>query len=217
MRPITKIFLLIVVALIVFLLWPRSGSLSGFTPQTLSISEVKIWKDAANGQVLPELFERTKVYIMEYGFSPVAALRVAHNQSRAEELVRKEDDSGDLDAKLLPLMQEKYAIIRRETKSEFDLAAAARTELAWLVVQKKPGNSGAVTNTRAAMLAAVYGGDPARYREIARDLVMARRIVTAAEPPKDVSDPVAAAEGLALKAYENLKKQVDSAPDVRSE
>jgi hypothetical protein len=180
MRNITKIFLLIVVAFFVYLLWPRNGDLKAFKPAELAKLEVENWKAQKAGKGVDSLVARFKIYTSQYGFSPIAAYRVASAQSSALENLKTarlpNADPND-ENRVLSALTEKYTWIKKQVKGSFDPDSVARDEMVWRMkeLDNAPQAESLVPMTN--VLAALFGGQPAEFHDVAVSLLTARGAV----------------------------------------
>lgn len=215
MRPITKIFLLLAVALCVYVLWPRQANLKGFNPAELSKLEVESWVAEKRGKGLDGLIARYRIYTSQFNFSPIASFRIAQSQGAANEAVKKlamKEADQTLENHALAILTEKYTMIARQAGLNYDSDALAREELAWRSLERDGGPVADIARLMEQPLAAMFGGAPEDYVDVAQDIAEARALILSPEPPADVADPVAEAKSLTLDACNLLKELADTAP-----
>ncbi len=206
MRPITKIFLLLVVAFIVYVLWPRTPNLAGFDPAKIAPIEVESWDSALKAKGVDFIVQRYQIYANEWGLSPVAALRIAMKENDGIGTLRRLADSSDREIRSLPAFQEKYVILKRQTGRDFDSDTLARDEVAWRSHEIDAANYDVIARPMAEILAGLYGGTGDRYIEIAYNIVSARALLDGATLPEGFSDPISAAEEITEQSYVELKE-----------
>jgi len=212
MRPITKVFLLIVVAFVVYLLWPRTPNLKGFDPAVMAKLQVTDWTAQRDGKGWEALTTRFKIYTSQYNFSPVGAYRMA--QSQAEGLtavkVSEEDKSNEVaESRALSAFTEKYAMMKRAAKEETEPDSLAREEIAWwtLVFEKAPASEVEAPITH--ILAARYGGVPEDFVDVAANLAEAQQLVFSNQAT-DAASGMSAVD-YAQEGYK-LLKEIAAAP-----
>lgn len=215
MRPITKILLLLVVAFCVYVLWPRKADVKGFVPAELADLEVQNWVAEKRDKGMDGLMTRYRIYNSQFHFSPIASFRIAQAQGAANKAVKELGNEGadqTMENHALSILTEKYAMIARQAGLKFDSDALAREELAWRSVERDGGPLDSIARSMEQPLAAIYGGAPEDYTDVAHNIAGARSLIFSPEPPVDVADPVAAAEEITDEAYSLLKELADTAP-----
>jgi len=215
MRPITKIFLLAVVAFMVYLLWPRTPNLKNFDPAALASLSVKTWEAEKDHKGLDALIDRFQIYTSQYHFSPVAAFRMAQSQAAAiSSMATAKQTGGDpgSDDRAVHALTEKFTYWKTDARANIDPDSIARDEVAWRSMEldgsSKPEE---IAAPMARVFAAIYGGSPEDFADVAGDLVDARSMILANQAPDDGSDPVKSAQAKAQEAF-SLLKEVASAP-----
>ncbi len=208
MRPITKIFLLLVVAFVAYLLWPRTPSMRGFKPAELAKLRVESWQDERADSGLGAVWTVFRIYAQQYGFSPVASFRIAQNEISAEEIVQKALGTAEGDQRALVALQEKYVVIDRQLEKKLDTDACARGELAWRVIETENGSPEDVAKALANWLKSLYGVESAEFLNAARQLAGARAVLHGAALPEGYDDPERAALELANDGYSQVAEIV---------
>jgi hypothetical protein len=184
MRPITKVFLLIVIAFVAYLLWPRTADLKGFNPEEMAKLKVADWTAQRDGKKWDALVARFKIYTSQYHFSPVGAYRMAQSQEAALAAVKasEADKSNNVaESRALSAFTEKYAMMKRDAKENTEPDSLAREEIAWwtLIMEKAPLSEveGPITH----IMAARYGGVAEDYVDVASNLAYAQQMVFASQ------------------------------------
>lgn len=219
MRPITKVFLLIVIGIFVYLLWPRNPTLNQFSPTELASLRVESWENERKGG-LGELFAVFKIFAFQYGVSPLASFQIASSEAGAVAIMRKHagDPVRGGEARALAQLQEKYVLIKRQTGMDFNTDGCARAEIAWRTIELDGGKPEAVAKSLAGFYAALYGGNPGEFLVPARNLAGARALLFGAPLPEGYTDASRAALELATDGFAGLhdivaKRETDaSAP-----
>ncbi len=213
-RPITKIFLLAVVAFVVYLLWPRTGDLKAFQPAEMAKLAVANWQAQKQGKPFDAFLSRFQIYSSQYRFGPVPAFRIAQSQDAGlSELKISRAQGGDAtnENRSLQAFTEQYVWIKKQANLDFDPDSLAREEFTWrtMVLDARPESK--IVEPYAKILAGLYGGAPKDFEDVAAGLVHARALIFSDTPPADGTDPVEMAKGLALEAY-TLLKEIASTP-----
>jgi|GEM_PF-704460 len=207
MRPITKIFLLIVVAFVVYLLWPRTPSLKNFDPAALANLSVKTWEAEKAHKGFDALMDRYQIYTSQYHFSPVAAFRMAQSQGAAiSSMANAKQSGGDpgSDDQAVHAFTEKFTFWKTDARANIDPDSIARDEVAWRSMEmdgsSKPEE---IAAPLTRVLAAIYGGSPADFTDVANELVDARGMILGNQT-SDGADPRAEAQVKAQDAFKLL-------------
>lgn len=218
MRPITKIFLLIVVAFFVYLLWPREPKMTEFSPPELARLRVDSWQKEGKGG-LGLLFTDFRIFAFQFGFSPLASFQIASNEASAVSTLHKyaDDPEGSGETRALVSLQEKYVLIKRQTKMDFDTDACARSEIAWRTIELDGGRPEAVARGMAGAYAALYGGDAGEYLDATRNLAGARVLLAGAALPEGYTNAKRAALELATDGFTDLRAILSKSREVTSE
>jgi hypothetical protein len=218
MRNITKIFLLLVFAFVVYLLWPRTPSLKGFDPVALAKLDVSNWQAQKANKGMGALVARYKIFTSQYQFAPISAFRIAQNQAAALahlKLALQEGSAGEVEEKrTLLLLGEKYTWIREQTKADLDPDTLAREEFAWRSQELNGATVEETATSLAGLLASLYGGAAEDYNEVATNLVNARAIIFKDAAPADGTSPATAAQTTASDAYKLLKEIAQTPPSA---
>lgn len=208
MRNITKIFILIVVAFVVYLLWPRTPSLKEFNPAELAKLQVEEWQTEKGGKPGGSLWIRFKIYTSQYHFSPVAAFRMAQSEGAALSAIKPAEASAEAmnDQSIVMRFTEKYAAMKRHLGADFDANALAQEEYTWrsLLADNAPADQ--LTGPVSNILAGLYGGAPADFAQVAADIVNAQGYIFGTVTPADGAEPRTAAESTAQEGFQLLKE-----------
>jgi hypothetical protein len=197
MRPITKIFLLLVVAFVVYLIWPRTADMKAFDPAKLGELQVAVWQAEKADKGFDALKGRFSIYSSQYRFDPLSAFQIARNQASAWKslkLSREANGDPNEEARSIAALTEKYTAIRKQAKLDFDAAALAREEFAMMLAQfneetgaQSEGAPDAVT-PQARIFAGLYGGSEADFLEVAGELAKARALIFKGDPSSGQPD-----------------------------
>lgn len=153
MSPFSKFLLFLVVAVLVYVLWPRTPDLARVDPAAAARHEAAAWRALKDGQLLRASKEYYLLFDRDYGFSPVRAFTLAQQATHNQRNVLSSSD---------PLLQETsiqrfiehYAIFKRDLGSELDAATAGRNHFnSWAMVEAQN-----FTETLQTELGRLYGG-----------------------------------------------------------
>lgn len=181
MRNITKIFLLIVVAFVAYLLWPRTPSLKAFTPSAMASLQIQNWQAQKSGKGMNALIARFKIYSSQYGFSPITAMRLAQAQASALSQIaslKGTDPDPDVENRALASLTEKYTMMKQALHASFDASTLAREEFGWRLSEQDPQtNPDVIVSSMCRILAAMYDGTPEEFTDAATSVARARAII----------------------------------------
>ncbi len=215
MRNITKIVLLLIIAFVVYLLWPRTPSLKGFDPAELARLQVLDWQSEKADKGLGAVMTRYKIYTSQYHFAPVSAFRIAQSQGAALEhqKLSREPGAEVEENRALASLTEKYTWIKQQTKGDFNPDALAREEFGWRNLElDENAPPEAATDALARILAGLYGGAAGDFTEVATNLEGARALILKdGAAAADDANPAATAQTAAREAY-TLLKEIASVP-----
>jgi hypothetical protein len=217
MRPITKILLLVVVAFVVYLLWPRTANMKEFDPVKLAGLQVASWQGQKDGKGFDTLKARYKIYTSQYNFDPISAFRIAQNQAAALKslkLSREENGDPNEESRAIAALTEKYTWIRKQAKLAFDADAMAREEFAWLLAEYNTDGTATpadIATPLSRVLAGLYGGTEADFQDVATDIVNARALIFKGDPATGQPD-VYTAKTTAIEAYKLLSEIAKTPP-----
>lgn len=172
MFTIKRLFLILVIAVVAYLFWPRTPSMAGYNPSEMAALQLQFAKQSAGKQWFAHGVTAYRLFEGQYHFPPIAALKCAIDFTRAASLFRTSADDGDKQAAEKPLALV-YAEIRSQTGRTFDANAAASQQVqGWLLAEN--GSVDEAARVMSSQLALVYGGVAAEYLPAARDLAAAR-------------------------------------------
>jgi len=107
MRWIFRIVLVLLLASVVYLFWPRTASLSNFDPDEMARVELTIWKK----QMTQQFFRRTLAYyglfFGQYDFMPFTALHAAGQLSWTSAKCKNLEIDAEFD-QMVPSVEEVY-------------------------------------------------------------------------------------------------------------
>lgn len=219
MRPITKIFLLAVVAFIVYLIWPRNPDIKGFDPAVLAGLDVKTWVAEKRDKGFDALKTRFTIYSSQYKFPPVPSYRIAQSEAGGIKSLKKalsRADAPDVaeENRATMAFTQKYVTIKKQTGAEFSPDVLAREEVGWRMLELGGSPSNEVAAPIARILAAIYGGEYVDYETVALDIAAARSLIFGETIPDDVTDPVQTAEDMTRDALSLLKELATQSTDL---
>ncbi len=213
MRPITKVFLLIVVAFVVYLLWPHKPNIKGFDPGTLAKLQVQEWQAEKAGRPMSAWWTRFRIYTSQYDFPPVAAFRIAQSEGSALSRLRPTEISAATgeNPEVKAGFLEKFALMKRSLDATFDAESLAQEELTWRTSLIDGASADQMVGPVTHILAGLYGGAPEDFGDVAANVVSAQELILGSGAPVDGLDPAKAAQAAAQEGYK-LLKEIAEAP-----
>jgi len=223
MRPITKIFLVVLAAFVVYLLWPRTADMKRFDPAKLAALQVQNWQAQKAGSGFGALKARYVIYTSQYNFDPISAFRIAQNQAAAIKslkLSREENGDPNEETRAIAALTEKYTWIRKQAKLQYDADAMAREEFGWLLAEyggdggTNPDGSATsadMISPLSGVLAGLYDGNAEDFQQVAELIVKARSLIFKGDPATGQPD-VYTAKTTAEEAYRLLKEIAATPP-----
>jgi hypothetical protein len=207
-RRIVGIILAGLVLAAVYVCLPRHADLTKFDPARMAAIETGMWRDYYDKRYLALFANLYEVARGEYGFSPLASLRLAIAAAGAAKAFQPSTSREQAEA-ALPDLVDYFGILSAAAPAPIEVEDAARTELAWWQARREavsPEDYGLII-ARVATL--VYGvdGEALRRSGVIRAQAMAYR--DAHEAAMSEADWAAIAEQLDL-AYGLLKKALSS-------
>jgi hypothetical protein len=156
MSMFSKILLSIVVIIVAYALWPRSGSLDRWTPEKMADAEATAWESIRKGNTLKGAWNYYRIYDFEYRVSPVTALNMARTKASAVNSMLRSPDPVDQE-RMIPGFVEINTRLRGDVAQNFDPAVAGRSEYAvWVAVSENTGAE-ALSPVVANQLSALFG------------------------------------------------------------
>jgi hypothetical protein len=184
--------------------WPRHADLTGFDPATMARLETAMWRHYYEKRYLPLLADLYDVARRQYGFSPLASVRIAVAAAQAAKTFQPSTSREEAEA-ALPYLAIYFGILSDAAPAPLEVEDTARTELAWWQARREavtPQDYGLII-ARVATL--VYGidGEELRRSGVLRAQAMAYRDAHGTDMGE--ADWSLIADGLEL-AYGLLKK-----------
>lgn len=174
-RFFLKLGMVSLATLVAYLLWPRSPSLGAFRPAGIEALRSEAFRAARSGKTRAELVPLYRIFQEEFRFPPVAAAESAWQASRALRLFFDSADNADRERALVPL-EKLFAIVRRETGSEFDASVVARLQLHCWMLAADPRKASQSRSAIAEKLALLHGGSASDYAAAATAFATADRM-----------------------------------------
>lgn len=213
MRPITKIFLFLVAAFVVYLVWPRTPNLRAFNPAEIAQLKLQAWKAQHSGGTAAATLARFQIYSAQFHFSPITALQLARIDGEVFGSLQKnrgENSSFADENRVLSLLGQKYSMIKQSTRIELDTDALAREELLWRTKVLDGAPPSEVAEPIARIMAALYGGQAKDFKVVALDLAGAQAATFGQAEIPAVSQAGGAAA--ALREGFSLLKEIAGVP-----
>jgi hypothetical protein len=203
-RKIAGAVLAVLALATAFICLPRHADLTRFDPATMARLEIAMWRHYYEKRYFPLFADLYDVSRREYGFSPLASLRIAVAAAWAAKTFQP-STSRDAAEAALPYLVTYFGILSDAAPAPIEVEDTARTELAWWQARREavaPRDYGLII-ARVATL--VYGvdGENLRRSGVLRAQAMAYR--DAHEANMDEADWSLIAQRLEL-AYGLLKK-----------
>ena len=159
MSPFAKILVLLLVAFLVYVLWPRTPDLTRLNPAQAAKHEAAAWQAMKEGQVWGSVKEYYLLFDRDLGFSPVRAFTLAQQAARAQMNILSSSDPVQQEISTQRFI-EHYAIFKRDLGSELDAAVAGRSHFnSWVMVEA--GNFSATLQDELSRLySALFAVEP---------------------------------------------------------
>jgi hypothetical protein len=152
MSPFAKFLALLLVAFLVYVLWPRTPDLTRLNPAQAAKHEAAAWQSLRAGNLWGGVKEYYLLFDRDLGFSPVRAFTLAQQAARAQMNVLGSSEPEQQETSVQRLI-EHYAIFKRDLGSELDAAAAGRSHFnTWVMVE-----AGNFSETLQEELLRLYG------------------------------------------------------------
>jgi len=174
-RFFLKLGLVSLVTAVAYLLWPRSPSLGAFRPARIEALRSEAVREARDGKTWAALVPLYRMFQEEFRFPPLAAAESAWQASRALRFFFDSADNADRERALAPL-EKLFAIVRRETGSDFDASVVARLQLHCWMLAADPRKTSQSKSAIAEKLALLHGGSASEYATAAAAFATADRM-----------------------------------------
>jgi len=149
---------LLVAAAALYAAWPRQPDLTAFEPAAMARLEASMWRAYYEKRYVALLRDLYAVSRDQYNFSPLESLRIAFAAASAAKAFQPSTTRAEA-AKALPPLITYFSILTRGSTARFDVAEAARTELAWWQARREGAKPEQYGLTIAQVAALVYGVD----------------------------------------------------------
>jgi hypothetical protein len=175
-RKIVGIVLAVVALAAAYIGWPRHADLTRFDPATMARLETAMWRHYYEKRYFPLFGDLYDVSRREYGFSPLASVRIAVAAAQAAKTFQPSTSRAEAEA-ALPYLVTYFGILSDAAPAPIEIEDTARTELAWWQARREavtPQDYGLII-ARVATL--VYGvdGEDLRRSGVLRAEAMAYR------------------------------------------
>lgn len=121
-----KIAVAALVALALFVFWPRNPSLNHFDPDAVAKGELTMWQALRDGRTGDAGGAWYAVLTKQFGFGPVAAWRLSDTEAKAIAGIFEHINNPQEQDALQPEFVEAATMFFREVKAERDTAAVGR-------------------------------------------------------------------------------------------
>lgn len=174
MRLIIRFLLLSLIALVAYALWPRTSHLNAFDAPALAKLETRAWQGAKTATSLDGAMALYQIYDRQYGLSPVSAVKIAQNQTRALNLIRSAPDAADQE-KALPYFESALGEIQFATQQPIDAAPAAQSLFRAWVLTLNQAPAPEIGEAIAQSWSALYGKPASVFSQAANHYATAMR------------------------------------------
>jgi hypothetical protein len=128
-------------------------NLNAFDPEQMGRRESALWRSYYAGRGLRLGYQMMGIACGQYGFSWWDGTRIAVHSARAALAFRKNTD----DPRCLPALCDYYALVRKATRTEFDIQTAATLELQWWKERRQKMAPPDYARTIARLTSLLYG------------------------------------------------------------
>ena len=145
-RRIFFLLLVLVLAGLAYVFWPRQGDLRGFDPDAVARLETAMWRDYYTHDYKGLGTRLYALYHDEYRFSPGDSLRLSYATGKAAQVFQPTSNRAEAQV-ALPLLIQYFTLLRDHSGEAFDPDKAARLELDWWQLRREnatPAQYGAV-------------------------------------------------------------------------
>jgi hypothetical protein len=162
-RKIVVAVAVAVVAVAIYVGFPRQVDLRAFDPAEMARLETAMWRDYYEKHypaLFYHLYESSRT---QFGFSPLASLRIALSAARAARIFQPTRSRADAE-KAIPALVVYYGLLRRVAPAAFDPQEVASRELDWWQARREavdPRDYGVIIAQVAALTYGKRQDDPA--------------------------------------------------------
>ena len=138
-RFLVRFCLIIVVLLVaglVYALWPRTGDLRGFDADAVARLETALWRDYYAHDYKDLAVRLYELHREQYRFSPVDSAQLALAAGKAAQLFQPTTSREDAQI-ALPQLIRYYTLLRDNSGETFDPAKVAAIELDWWQLRRE--------------------------------------------------------------------------------
>jgi hypothetical protein len=141
-----------------YVVWPRQPDLTAFDPNAMARLETSMWRAYYEKRYVALFRELYLVSRDQYNFSPLDSVSIALAAANAAKAFQPSTTRTEA-ARALPSLTTYFTILARGTTARFDVAEAAREELAWWQARREGAKPEQYGLTIAHVAALVYGVD----------------------------------------------------------
>jgi hypothetical protein len=147
-----------------YVCWPRHADLTRFDPATMARLETAMWRHYYEKRYFPPFADLYDVSRREYGFSPLASVRIAVAAAQAAKTFQPSTSRAEAEA-ALPYLVTYFGILSEAAPAPIEVEDTARTELAWWQARREavtPQDYGLIIARVATLVYGVDGEDLSR-------------------------------------------------------
>jgi hypothetical protein len=144
---------------------PRHADLTRFDPPAMARLETAMWRHYYEKRYFPLFADLYDVSRREYGFSPLASVRIAVAAARAAKTFQPSTSLEEAEA-ALPYLATYFRILSDAAPAPIEVEDTARTELAWWQARREavtPEEYGLIIARVATLVYGVDGEDLRRF------------------------------------------------------
>lgn len=156
MFALRRLLMLGIILLAGYCVWPRTASLTAFKPARIAELQITVWKNAQARQRWELGTSLYKLYVGQYGISPLTALKMAIETSDAMIRFQSAPDAADQEKALVPL-DAAFATFQNRLQAPFDSHAAAMMEFQIWSLRANGNRQADLTKAVDEQLALLYG------------------------------------------------------------
>ena len=156
--------------------FPRAADLRGFDSAAMADGETAMWRHYYEKDYAALFLDLYGVTRRQYGFSPLASLRIAVAAARAARAFQPSTSRAEADV-ALPYLLTYFGLLSPGAAPSLDVQAAARLELDWWQARREDQGAEIYGLTIARVASLVYGvdNDALRQSGVLRARAMAYR------------------------------------------